>query len=96
MVGLKATTIRVSPDLWDLLEREAARQEVSVAQFVRDAALLRIGYLAGARGDDGELLTVEALAARSNDDRRRFPGNGDRAVLADGKRLEALRRTGGI
>ena len=94
MVGLKATTIRVSPDLWDLLEREAARQEVSVAQFVRDAALLRIGYLAGARGDDGELLTVEALAARSNDDRRRFPGNGDRAVLADGKRLEALRRTG--
>ena len=35
-----------------------------MAQFVRDAALLRIGYLAGARGDDGELLTVEALAAR--------------------------------
>ena len=46
-VGLKATTIRVSPDLWELLEAEAARQEVSVAQFVRDAALLRIGYLAG-------------------------------------------------
>lgn len=93
-MGLKATTIRVSADLWGLLEREAARQEVSVAQFVRDAALLRIGYLAGARGDDDQLMTVEALAARANDDRRRFPGNGDRAVLADEERLEALRRTG--
>jgi GAF domain-containing protein len=93
-MGLKATTIRVSPDLWHLLEREAARQEVSVAQFVRDAALLRVGYLAGARGDDEQLMTVEALAARSNDGRRRFPRNGDRAVLADESRLEALRRTG--
>ena len=91
-MGLKATTIRVSPDLWELLEGEAARQEVSVAQFVRDAALLRVGQLAGARGD--RIATVEELAARSTQGRRRFSGNGEHDILADGERLKALHRTG--
>ena len=91
-MGLKATTIRVSPDLWELLAREAARQEVSVAQFVRDAALLRVGQLAGARGDD--VMTIEELAARATQGRRRFPGNGDHDVLGDAERLKALHRTG--
>jgi hypothetical protein len=92
-VGLKATTIRVSPDLWELLEREAARQEVSVAQFVRDAALLRVGQLAGARGDGEGLMTVEELAARSTQGRRRFSGDRDNDILADEGRLRALHRT---
>jgi GAF domain/Ribbon-helix-helix protein, copG family len=93
-VGLKATTIRVSPDLWELLEREAARQEVSVAQFVRDAALLRVGQLAGVRGDGEGLVTVEELAARSTQGRRRFSGSGDDGILAAEERLKALHRTG--
>ncbi len=93
-MGLKATTIRVSPDLWELLEREAARQQVSVAQFVRDAALLRVGQLAGARGDGDGLMTIEELAARSTQGRRRFSGHGDHDILADEERLKALHRTG--
>jgi len=48
---MRATTIRFTPELWELLEREAAREGVSVAQYVRDAALFRIAYTAGARGD---------------------------------------------
>src|SRR5215213_5398418 len=56
-VALKAATIRLSPTLWSMLEEEAARQEISVSQFVRDAALLRVGYLAGARGDEEGLRT---------------------------------------
>jgi len=43
---MRATTVRFSADLWELLEREAARSGVSVAQYVREAAL---GGLAGRR-----------------------------------------------
>lgn len=46
---MRATTIRFTPELWARLEREATLEGVSVAQFVRDAALFRIAYMAGAR-----------------------------------------------
>jgi len=93
-VPLKAATIRVSQDLWSLLEEEAARQEISVSQFVRDAALLRVGHLAGARGDDGDLVRIVQLAAQANGERRRFTSEERRGKLADPRRLEALERTG--
>lgn len=48
---MRATTVRFSADLWELLEREAARSGVSVAQYVREAALARIAYTAGLRGE---------------------------------------------
>jgi GAF domain-containing protein len=91
---LKAATIRVSQDLWALLEEEAARQEISVSQFVRDAALLRVGHLAGARGDDDGLLTIGQLAVQSNGHRRRFSSDERRAKLADPLRLQAIEETG--
>jgi hypothetical protein len=93
-VGLKAATIRVSPDLWALLEEEAERQEISVSQFVRDAALLRVGYLAGARGDDDSLATIGELAVRSNGDRRRFTSEERRGRLVDPERVKAVEDTG--
>lgn len=93
-MALKAATIRVSPELWELLEEEAARQEISVSQFVRDAALLRVGYLAGARGDDSGLETVGALALASNGDRRRFSSDERRRRLEDPDRIAALEETG--
>jgi hypothetical protein len=49
MGEMRATTIRFPNDLWDQLEREAAKQGISVAQYVRDAALYRVAYSAGAR-----------------------------------------------
>ncbi|MCW3050450.1 MAG: sensor signal transduction histidine kinase [Solirubrobacterales bacterium] len=84
---MRATTIRFSEDLWATLESEAAREGVSVAQLVRDAALIRLGVLAGRRGDPDAQLTIEQLAERG---RRR------RAVQAadDDGRLAALRATG--
>jgi GAF domain len=93
-VALKAATIRVSPELWSLLEEEAGRQEISVSQFVRDAALLRVGYLAGARGDDDGLTTIGELAIASNGHRRRFTQEERRLRLSDPDRLEAIEATG--
>jgi hypothetical protein len=51
---MRATTIRFPNDLWDQLEREARKQGISVAQYVRDAALYRVAYSAGARDDAEE------------------------------------------
>jgi hypothetical protein len=45
------TTVRFGADLWDALEDECAELGVSVAQFVREAALARLLYVAGRRGD---------------------------------------------
>jgi len=51
---MRATTIRFTPELWTLLQREATKEGVSVAQYVRDAALFRVAYSAGVRRDKGE------------------------------------------
>jgi hypothetical protein len=45
---VRATTIRFPNDLWEQLEREARRQGISTAQYVRDAALYRVAFSAGA------------------------------------------------
>lgn len=50
---MRATTIRFTPELWTLLQREAEREDVSVAQYVRDAALFRVAYGAGVRREQG-------------------------------------------
>jgi hypothetical protein len=45
------TTVRFGPDLWEALEEECSSLGVSVAQFLREAALARLAYTAGRRGD---------------------------------------------
>ncbi len=82
--------MRISDDLWQLLEAESGRQGISVAQFLRDAALLRLGQIAGRRDDEDARLTIESLAARSLEERRHYD-NG--AALSEPSRLNALRRT---
>ena len=49
------TTLRFPQDLWDFLEQEAKGLGVSIAQYVREAALARAAYDAGRRGDPGLL-----------------------------------------
>ncbi len=60
---MRATTIRFTPELWALLQREAEREQVSVAQYVRDAALFRVAYGAGVRREQ-EPLEPDADAPR--------------------------------
>ena len=70
--AMKVTTVRFGEDLWALLEAEAARAGVSVSQYVREAALARAAFAAGARADmpAGILATWGrgALGARDDDD----------------------------
>src|SRR3954447_19210948 len=55
---MRATTVRFSEDLWRLLEREAEREGVSAAQFIRDASVMRAAYAMGRRGE----VAYEALS----------------------------------
>ena len=86
---MHATTVRFGDDLWDLLEREAADQGASVAQFVRDAALMRVASVIARRGDADGDETLARLAAAALNRRRRPP-----AAVADPARLKAIRETG--
>ena len=55
------TTIRFPEDLWLFLEDEAKSLGMSVAQYVREAALARAAYDAGRRGQP---LFVDAAVIR--------------------------------
>ena len=89
---MRATTVRFSDDLWQLVEREATVQGISAAQFVRDAALLRAAALMGARGDEDAVRSVEAVARGGLRDFDR--SDPDAAILGEPRRLAALERTG--
>jgi hypothetical protein len=60
------TTLRFSSELWAALEQEAASAGVSVAQYVREAALTRVSFTSGMRGDPD----FEAALKRATADRR--------------------------
>jgi hypothetical protein len=58
------TTVRFGPDLWEALELECRQLGVSVAQYLREAAVARLAYMAGRRRDeDYELALVGAGVA---------------------------------
>ncbi len=52
-MALKPTTIRFATRAYDLLQQEADEQGVSLAQYVREAALLRLVIDRHDRGDSG-------------------------------------------
>jgi hypothetical protein len=57
------TTVRFGPDLWAALEDECARLGVSVAQYLREAAIARLAYTAGRTGQpDYEFALIGAGA----------------------------------
>ena len=78
MAEMHMTVIRFGADLWRLIEGEAARQEVSVAEWVRTAAAMRIGFQAAT--DDDQLragVVQQALDVEGRDGRRRFRRGAD-------------------
>jgi hypothetical protein len=93
-MGLKATTVRMSEDLWELLEQEAARQGLSAAHVVRDSVLLRLGHLSAARGDGNAQMTIEQLARRSLQEGRHYESEAHTKALREPRRLAAVHATG--
>jgi GAF domain-containing protein len=86
---MKATTVRFGEDLWEMLDREAARLGVSAAQFVREATIMRLAMLAGSRGDPQAELTIADIASRAAGQARGASELTD--TLSDPARLAALR-----
>ncbi len=72
-----------------MLERESGRLGVSAAQFVREATIMRVAMLAGARGDPDAELSIAEIAARADRRPRSVPEIAK--ALAEPGRLAALR-----
>src|ERR1700733_10124911 len=87
---MRATTVRFSEDLWQLLDDESTMQGISAAQFVRDATIVRLAFLAGRRGDSEAELSMEAIAERAA---RRHRGERESSAVHAPGRLRELRRT---
>src|SRR5215217_2908770 len=98
---MRATTVRFSEALWNLLEREAVRDGVSAAQYIRDATILRTAYAMGQRGDPGFEQALDRAAGHDAGDEGPQEAGARRQALLDAaaavedpERLEALRETG--
>jgi GAF domain-containing protein len=87
---MRATTVRFSEDLWQLLDDESTMQGISAAQFVRDATIVRLAFLAGRRGDSEAELSMEAIAERAT---RRQRSERESSAVHTPARLRELRRT---
>jgi GAF domain-containing protein len=99
-VPMRATTVRFSEELWKLLEREAQREGVSAAQFIRDSTIMRTAYAMGQRGD-GAIESALRRATGAPEGGPRADGAARREALLsaaatarDARRLEALEATG--
>lgn len=94
---MRSTTVRFGEDLWQLLEREARREGLSAAQYVRDATVLRLAFAMADQGDpeaEATLADVAANAAGRRSAASSPPATDHEAALRDPARLEALTRTG--
>jgi GAF domain-containing protein len=87
---MRATTVRFSEDLWELLEEESTIQGISAAQFVRDATIVRLAFLAGRRGDSESEQSIEAIAERAA---RRQRSEGESTAVRAPERLRELQRS---
>jgi hypothetical protein len=99
---MRATTVRFGDALWSLVEREATRDGVSAAQYIRDATILRTAYAMGQRGDPGFEEAIDRASRRSGSSvdtavhgaARRKALLDAAAAVEDRERLDAVRATG--
>jgi GAF domain-containing protein len=98
---MRATTVRFSDALWTMLEREAEREGVSAAQFIRDATILRTAFAMGQRGDPSFRAAIADVTDRRTPEGDALDAGERRRALLDAAaatedpgRLEALRATG--
>ena len=100
-MAMRATTVRFGDALWSLIEREASRDGVSAAQYIRDATILRTAYAMGQRGDPGFEEAIDRASSRPepigetpvDGTARRKALLDAAAAVEDRGRLDALRAT---
>src|SRR3954470_189690 len=102
-VPMRATTVRFGDALWALLEREAAREGVSSAQFIRDATILRVAYAMGQRGDPDFDRAIARTAGPGQagpptleSERRQALLDAAAAAVAGADRVQARRAAGAL
>lgn len=67
-MAMKRCTLRFPGSVWELIEGEASRDGISGAQWLRDCALLRIGFRAGSRGEYRDVQeAMEDLLRKANE-----------------------------
>jgi hypothetical protein len=99
---MRATTVRFSESLWTLVEREAGRDGVSAAQYIRDATIVRTAYTMGHSGaTSSSTRPSRASGPAERDDDPPLDGAARRTALLDAAavaeeqgRLDALHATG--
>jgi hypothetical protein len=69
------TTVRFGTDLWEALESECQELGVSVAQFVREAALTRLVYIAARAGDTEFEHALDLVAGAAPPDVAALPAD---------------------
>jgi mobilization protein NikA len=52
---MKIVSIRMADSTWDAIQTEALRAGISASEFIREAAVWRIGYRYATRMDDDAL-----------------------------------------
>lgn len=58
--AMHQTTVRFGNDLWESLQEAAAAEGVSVAQYIREAAIARVAFEAGQANDPAMTRALEA------------------------------------
>lgn len=61
------TTVRFSEDVWQELETEAAALGISAAQYIREATVARMAYVAGLRGDPERARVLRLVGANDEE-----------------------------
>jgi hypothetical protein len=95
--AMHQTTVRFGADLWEDLLAESERVGVSIAQYVREAAVARLAYNAAMRGDgvalgaSAESIRFHDLAQRTSDDEQTSEAVWAQSRLAR-ERAQRLRR----
>jgi GAF domain-containing protein len=64
-MAMKATSVRLSDRLLGWVAEEARKEGISVSQFLRESALLRLGYVNGLREEGQADTLVQAINERA-------------------------------
>lgn len=80
--SMRVSTVRLSEDHWKLLKREAMREGLSAAQFIRDDTMVPTAYATGQRGDEAFEEALARVRPRPDADPPK-PGAQRRQALLD-------------